>query len=230
MSRPPRSHQTGTLSYIQLVANARREVFSDDTDRAFFADLVGRFAPKCRIRVHAFCWSNRVASMVIQVANIPLGSFVRRLASQHARRMNAKQGYQGNLFGARYRETRLRTPEELLDAVQDIHRMPIEEGRTEESPSGISWNSHGVYSAVAKPPAWLKTALVMQAVEGEYGSGAEGYAAFMRSRRPPGSQPKRRAAAHGTNKGNAEPLATAIAASSSQASAAGMTDGSPSFH
>lgn len=183
MSRSARPHQPGTLSYIQLVANARREVFIDDADRAYFSELVARFAPACHVRVHAFCWSYRAASMVVQVAQIPLASFIRRLASQHARRMNLKEGYQGNLFGARYRATRLATPTELLNAVREVHLIPIEQGAA----PGVQesrWSSHDAYGGTAKP-AWLRTQLVMQALEAEYGAGVDGYVAFMSDHRGP---------------------------------------------
>jgi len=180
MSRQPRAHEPGALSYVEMIANSRREIFGDEADRVAFSELVERYAPRCHVQIHAYCWSQRAIHMVVRVTDIPLGSFISRLASQHAKGVNGRLGYRGNLFAGRYRQTILEAPSGLLNAVHEIHLTAIEQGAMDVA-ARYDWSSHGAYAGSFKP-SWLTTELVLRALEAEYGAGSAGYNAFINRR------------------------------------------------
>ena len=81
--------------------------------------------------------------MVLQVYGFSLSGVMQRIGSVHARRVNAKLGYKGNLFQHRHRAMLLEDSDSILKAVATVHGAP-------ES----AWSSHYAYLGLQTVP-WL---------------------------------------------------------------------------
>jgi len=57
MSRRARLHVPGGLYYVVQRGNARQPLFSEPNDYATFERLLAVMLVRCRMRIHAYCWT-----------------------------------------------------------------------------------------------------------------------------------------------------------------------------
>lgn len=87
MPRKPRLHVDGAFYHVILRGNHRDSIFFRAADRDRFAALVAENIERFRMRVHAFCWMSNHVHLLVQVADIPLGRALMRIAGRYAREL-----------------------------------------------------------------------------------------------------------------------------------------------
>ena len=160
MPRPPRLHVPGGLYHVILRGNHRQAVFIEPTDREMLDTLVAETLERFDARVHAYCWMTNHMHLALQVAEVPLGPIVRRIAGVYARRVQQRVPTTGHLFERRYRSVLVDADVHLLRLVRYIHLNPLRAGLV-ANPADYPWSGHRAYLGLARIP-WLTTEFVLR--------------------------------------------------------------------
>src|ERR1700738_3383593 len=110
-------HVPGGIYLVSSVGGRGKAVFVDDSDQRALAELVGQVIERCCARVHAYKWLEDELLMVLQVYGVSVSGVMQRITSVHARRVNGKLGYRGNLFHHPHRAALLEDSVSVLEAV-----------------------------------------------------------------------------------------------------------------
>jgi putative transposase len=163
MTHQSRRRSNHGLYYVVLAGNGGSAIFIDDQDREAFTGLVTRFSARCNAQMHAYCWTQSDARMLLEVRPARLPSLMARIASQHATHINLKLGRKGDrVFNGRYRSASIVEDEDLLDVALHIHRTPLELALVDDL-AKYQWSSHLAYLGKVNMP-WVVTGLVLDAL------------------------------------------------------------------
>lgn len=160
MARRLRLHVPGGFYHVTLRGNHRQAIFFEDSDRILLDRLVTDSAQKLGARVHAYCWMTNHLHLVVQVGVEPLGRLILRIASQYARKVQARLATTGHLFERRYHACLVDTDRYLLGLLKYIHLNPVEAGLVSD-PAAYAWSSHGVYLGL-RQCNWITTDFALQ--------------------------------------------------------------------
>jgi putative transposase len=177
MPRRPRLHVTDGLYHVTLRGNHRQAIFSGDADRALLQELLAESLGRYGCRVHAYCWMTNHIHLALQVSDVPLGHFVRHLASRYARTVQRRVPTTGHLFERRYGAITVDTDAYLLVLIRYIHCNPVRAGMVAD-PADYHWSGHRGYLGIAQVP-WLTVGLGLGMLSAS-GTGAhEAYRRFV---------------------------------------------------
>jgi putative transposase len=154
------AHIPGGIYLVSSVGEYGQAIFVDDSDRIALAELVARVATQCGAKIHAFSWLKIELLMVLRIIDIPLSRVIQRIASLHARRIDQKLGYRGNLFRHSYRAMLLNDPAIVLKAVAAVHFSPVL-AQLSANPNAYPWTSLRAYLGLEEIP-WLTKDFVLE--------------------------------------------------------------------
>jgi REP element-mobilizing transposase RayT len=136
-------HVLGGIYLVSALGEHGQAVFADDNDRAALGQLLARVIKRCGAQVHAFKWLPDELLMILQVSTVSISAIMQRVGSVHARRVNEKLGYKGNLFQHPHRQALLDDPASTLEAIATVHGEPVS-----------LWSSQRAYLGIEEIP-WL---------------------------------------------------------------------------
>jgi len=178
MSRKARLHVPGGLYYVVQRGNASQPVFSQPDDYATFEGLLAAMLLRCRMRTHAFCWTEHAVHLAIEISDMPIGRLMQRLTSQYAREMHRKQGQSGHLFQQRYQALLVDPETYLLKLIRHIHTVPVRLGLAPVA-DDYPLSSYKAYLGMGSPP-WLTTHLAMRMLGERNDQARQAYRQLMR--------------------------------------------------
>ena len=129
------------------------------------------------MRVHAYCWMSNHVHMLVQVADIPLGRAIMRIAGRYAREMQRHRATTGHFFERRYRAILVDADSYLLELIRYIHLNPVRAGIVQD-PSAYRWSGHRTYLGLETTP-WLTTDFALSLFAGELAAARERYRQFV---------------------------------------------------
>jgi putative transposase len=150
MAHARRRHVPGGIYLVSSAGECGQAIFVSDADRIALGRLVGQVIGRCGAQVHAFKWLENEILMVLQVFGISLSGVMQRITSVHARRVNTKLGYKGNLFRHPHRAMLLPDVDSVVRAIATVHGYP-------ES----VWSSHRAYLGLEEIP-WLTKQTILE--------------------------------------------------------------------
>jgi putative transposase len=177
MSRRARLHVPGGLYYVVQRGNARQPVFSHPTDYATFEGLLAAMLTRCRMRAHAFCWTEHTVHLAIEIADMPIGRLMQRLTSQYAREVHRKQGQCGHLFQQRYQALLIDPEAYMLKLIRHIHTVPVRLGTVGDA-ADYPLSSHRAYLGITTMP-WLTTSSALRLLGHRQDHARQSYGQFM---------------------------------------------------
>lgn len=177
MSRKPRLHVDGAFYHAILRGNHRDRIFFQPADRERFAELVAENVERFRMRVHAYCWMTNHVHLLMQVADIPLGRVMMRIAGSYAREMQRSRPTTGNFFERHYRAILADADCYLLELIRYIHLNPMRAGMV-NIPEAYPWSGHNAYLGLTTTP-WLITDFALSLFGREYPTVREAYRQFV---------------------------------------------------
>jgi len=143
------------MYHVTLRGNHRKDIFFCATDRARMSELFADALGSCDARLHAYCYMPNHLHALIQVANVPLGQVMLRIASPYARMTQARLETTGHLFERRYYPVMVDTSAYLLEVVRYIHLNPVRAGIV-RTPDSYPWSSHHAYAGT-RADSWVTT-------------------------------------------------------------------------
>jgi putative transposase len=165
MARQARVHVCGGFYHVTLRGNHRQPIFFEDSDRQLLDRLVADSTRKLGARVHAYCWMTNHLHLLVQVSVEPLGRLILRIASQYARKVQARLVTTGHLFERRYHAELVDSESYLLTLLRYIHLNPVDAGIVSD-PSAYAWSSHDVYLGL-RPCEWVTTDFALRLLSGD---------------------------------------------------------------
>jgi len=177
MSRPPRLHVAGATYHVTLRGNHRKDIFFCETDRARMSELFADVLAHCDARLHAYCYMPNHLHALIQVADVPLGRVMLRVAGPYARMTQARLETTGHLFERRYYPVMVDTDTYLLEVLRYIHLNPVRAGMV-RSPEAYPWSSHHAYIG-RRADLWVTTDFALAAFDADRGRAICAYRRFV---------------------------------------------------
>lgn len=178
MPRRPRLHVPGGFYHVTLRGNHRQPIFFTSADRTALNALVSDALDRFAARLHAYCWMPNHIHMLIQVGDVPLGRIVHRVASRHARRVQAGLKTTGHLFEARHHALLADEDAYLLELVRYIHLNPVRANLVAD-PAEHEWSSHREYLGMRDSP-WVTTDFALRMFAANLRAARSAYLRFIR--------------------------------------------------
>lgn len=160
MTRRLRLHVPGGFYHVTMRGNHRQPIFYRAADRDLLDRVVANSLEQTAAKVHAYCWMTNHLHLLVQVAEVPLGRVMLRIASAYARTVQLRKDTTGHLFERRYHALLVDADNYLLAVLRYIHLNPVEAGLTKD-PAAYLWSSHRVYLGLEQK-RWVTTRFAMR--------------------------------------------------------------------
>jgi len=170
-------HVDGAFYHVILRGNHRDQIFFQPADRDRFAMLVADNIERFRMRVHAYCWMSNHVHLLMQVADIPLGRVMMRIAGNYAREMQRFRPTTGHFFERRYRAILVDADSYLIELIRYIHLNPVRAGMV-DTPDAYQWSGHRAYLGLTTTP-WLTTDFSLSLFNREQSVARDAYRQFV---------------------------------------------------
>jgi putative transposase len=163
--------------YVVLRGAGRQPMFKNDGDRDHFTEVVSLAAPACRVTIYGYCWLEAEARLAMKISDISISRFAKRVAREHAQRLNREVSLTDSHFEQKCRGVKMDGQTALTDLVRHIHLAPLKAGLASD-PAVYPWSSHRVYLGLAEA-RWLSTRPLLRQFEKSAGGAVMGYRKFM---------------------------------------------------
>jgi len=173
------------MYHVTLRGNHRQDIFFTAADRRLLTIIICEVIEKCSAQVHAYCYMPNHIHLLIQVDDTPLSKIMLLIASQYARRVQARLETTGHFFERRYHAVLVDMDEYLITLLRYIHHNPVR-AQLVSSPHEYTWSSHHAYLGARAEP-WVTTAFALRMFDSDSGRALTAYRAFMAC--PPAGSP-----------------------------------------
>jgi len=143
------------MYHVTLRGNHRQDIFFTIADRHLLTSIVSEVIASCAAQVHAYCYMPNHFHALIQVGDTPLSKIMLLIASQYARRIQARLETTGHFFERRYHAVLVDTDAYLITLLRYIHHNPVRACLV-STPDEYRWSSHHAYLGTRIEP-WITT-------------------------------------------------------------------------
>jgi len=141
MARLPRLELPGIPQHIVQRGNNRLPCFLDDTDRAYYRQLLREALLTTGCRLHAYVlMDNHVHLLVSQPEVGAIGRMMQRLGRHYVGQFNARHRRTGTLWEGRYKSCLVDGADYLLRCSRYIDLNPMR-ARMTDDPAAFAWSS-----------------------------------------------------------------------------------------
>ncbi len=125
MSRPIRIEFPGATYHITSRGHAQASIFSDDGDREFFLERLGKIAERFHWLCHAYCLMTDHYHLVIETQEPNLSAGMRELNGTYTQYYNRRHGLQGSVMQGRFKAILLERETFLLAVCRHVVLNPL---------------------------------------------------------------------------------------------------------
>lgn len=165
------------IYYVVLRGAGRQPIFQSGEDRDHFTQVVSKAGPACRVTIYGYCWLEAEARLAMKISDISISRFAKRVAREHALRLNREVSLTDSHFEQKFRGVKVDGQTALMDLVRHIHLAPLKAGLATD-PAVYPWSSHRVYLGLSEA-RWLSTKPLLRQFEQSAGDALVGYQKFM---------------------------------------------------
>lgn len=156
MSKRQRDEFPGAINHVTARGNNGRPIFTSNSDRTQFLDILATIAAKRRWICHAYCLMGNHYHLLIQTLEPDLGAGMRHLNGRYAVGFNHRSARKEHLFGERYHPAPIRTDAHLLEAARYILLNPVRAGICGR-PGDWRWSSFRATMGETPMPPYLES-------------------------------------------------------------------------
>ena len=160
MSRPLRIEFPGAWYHVMNRGAGYRNIFSSDTYRMIFVDLLSQITNMFQVEVHGVCLMDNHYHLLIKTPKGNLQRAMRHLNGVYTQRYNRLENTDGPLFRGRYKSILIEPDDYLLNVSRYIHLNPVAAGVASLAEE-YQWSSYRAYTGIAATPEWLQTKFVL---------------------------------------------------------------------
>lgn len=125
MPRKPRLDSPGILHHIIARGIEGRNIFSDNADRDFFLERLGKNLANTNTICYAFTLMPNHFHLLLRTGSYPIATVMRRLLTSYAVRYNKRHKRVGHLFQNRYKDIICQEDIYLRELIRYIHLNAI---------------------------------------------------------------------------------------------------------
>jgi REP element-mobilizing transposase RayT len=191
MPRSARLDTPGTLHHVILRGIERRQIVSDDLDRANFVNRLGQLAEESHTPIYAWALLDNHAHILMRSGPSGISAFMRRLLTGYAISYNRRHHRYGHLFQNRYKSIICEEDTYFTELVRYIHLNPLRAGIVESLAQldRHPWCGHGVVMARCVA-AWQDRDFVLKWFGRTEGQAKRAYREFVQKGIAQGQRPE----------------------------------------
>jgi REP element-mobilizing transposase RayT len=163
VARPLRIQFPGAWYHVTSRGNERRDIFSDDSDRGRFLDILGETAVIYGVEIHAYVLMTNHFHLVTHTPQPNLNRFMQRFNTTYTVHFNRRHQRSGHLFQGRYKALLVDADSYLLELSRYVHLNPVRAKRnasltTSERRNALEtyrWSSYSAYTRIAERREFL---------------------------------------------------------------------------
>jgi REP element-mobilizing transposase RayT len=156
MSRPLRIEFPGALYHVTSRGNRREQIYSDETDRVAFLEVLANVCERFRWACYAYCLMSNHYHIMVETRDANLARGMRHLNGVYTQRFNRRHGRVGHVYQGRYHAVLVKRESHLLAVARYIVLNPVRAGMVRAA-GNWRWSSYRATAGRTAPPPWLTT-------------------------------------------------------------------------
>lgn len=180
MARQLRIEFPGAFYHVYSRGNQKQPIFLGDADRFFFRKCLGDAHERFDCSIHAVCLMMNHYHLFIETHRGNLSRAMQFINTTYTTYFNLKHERCGHLFQGRYKAILVEAEAYARELARYIHLNPVRAGIVDH-PESSTLSNYREYIGLAKPPAWMETAMVLATFGGLTPASRARYAEFVLS-------------------------------------------------
>ena len=165
MSRPLRLELAGGLYHVTSRGDRREDIYSDDTDRVAWLDVLSQCCERFNWAIHAWCQMSNHYHVVMETPEANLSAGMRQLNGVYTQKVNRRHHRVGHVFQGRFKGILVERDSYLLELARYVVLNPVRAGIVKQVRQW-KWSSYLAMVGKAPRPEWLHTDWVL----GQFGT------------------------------------------------------------
>lgn len=161
MARPLRLEFAGALYHVTSRGDHRGQIYRDDTDRAFWMQVLAEVCARFQFVVHSFCQMGNHYHLLLETEHANLSDGMRQLNGIYSQYFNRRHDMVGHVFQGRYKAILVQKESYLLELARYIVLNPVR-ANIVALPEDWSWSSYRLMIGTAPPPSWLSAQWILE--------------------------------------------------------------------
>ena len=128
MPRTARQISKTHIYHVMLRGNEKKNIFSDDEDKARFIDTVYHKKGDSGFCLYAYCVMDNHVHIVMKEQKDPISLAMKRIGTSYASYFNKKYKRVGHVFQDRYKSETIENDRHLLAVIRYVHNNPVKAG------------------------------------------------------------------------------------------------------
>lgn len=154
MARPLRIEYEGAVYHVTSRGNACENIYSSDSDRLMFLDILGEVVSRFGWICHAYCLMSNHYHLVIETPAPNLSKGMQLLNGMYTQRFNRAAKRSGHVFQGRFKAILVEKESYLLELARYVVLNPVR-ARMVRSARAWPWSSYRATAAQSEIPAFL---------------------------------------------------------------------------
>jgi putative transposase len=187
MARPLRIQFENACYHVTCRGNARQPIFSSDTDRSAFLDLLGRSSDIYGAEILAYVLMDNHFHLLVKTPRGNLQEFMRHFNISYTGWFNRRHRRSGHLYQGRYHSFLIDADSYLEEVSRYIHLNPVKTKRMKalnaearrKALGAYPWSSYPGYRSTGSRRPFLRTDEILARFGGDTPRGRKGYARFV---------------------------------------------------
>ena len=187
MARPLRIQFENAYYHVTCRGNARQNIFSSDTDRVAFLDLLGRSSDIYGAEILAYVLMDNHFHLLVKTPRGNLQEFMRHFNISYTAWYNRRHRRSGHLYQGRYHSFLIDADNYLKEVSRYIHLNPVKVKKSQDldaatkkkALSAYPWSSYPGYRSPARRRPFMRADEILSYFGGDTARGRLGYARYV---------------------------------------------------
>jgi len=187
MARPLRIQFENAYCHVTCRGNARQPIFSSDTDRSAFLDLLGRSVDIYQTEILAYVLMVNHFHLLVKTPLGNLQEFMRHFNISYTGWHNRRHRRSGHLYQGRYHSFLIDADNYLKEVSRYIHLNPVKIKKSQDldaatkkkALSAYPWSSYPGYRSPARRRPFMRADEILSYFGGDAARGRRGYARYV---------------------------------------------------
>ena len=187
MARPLRIQYENAYYHVTCRGNARQPIFSSDTDRSVFLDLLGRSVDIYQTEILAYVLMVNHFHLLVKTPLGNLQEFMRHFNISYTGWHNRRHRRSGHLYQGRYHSFLIDADNYLKEVSRYIHLNPVKVKKSQvldaatkkKALSAYPWSSYPGYRSPARRRSFMRADEILSYFGGDTARGRREYARYV---------------------------------------------------
>lgn len=180
MARPLRLEFADALYHVTSRGDRRGLIYLDDTDRAFWLQVLAEVCARFHFVVHSFCQMSNHYHLLLETEDANLAQGMRQLNGIYSQYFNRRHNMVGHVFQGRYNAILVQKENYLLELARYIVLNPVR-AKVVAQPEDWPWSSYRLMTGAAAPPSWLSVQWILEKFNAPQPEAIAAYRSFVQA-------------------------------------------------